>query len=160
MLTLLTNRGDSRFAEAMGAIQQKTSEEALNADLDEVLPNVISLLKYQATMPDLLQREVRGDRSAGRQVVECKDIYNRWMHDQLPRGGVRFKTNVRHNLLMLYGLDSGLTKLTSQELAVFFDDFCPCGGTHTAEVLRRLRQKLVNVFERGREAVDGIVASP
>jgi hypothetical protein len=137
-------------------MQQRVPGEALTTELDEVLPNMISLLKYQTTMPDLRWREVQGDRRAGRRVVETADLYNRWMHGQLPRGGVRFKTNVRHNLLMLYGLAGGLETLTSQELADFFDQFCSCGDTHTLEVLRRLRRKLLKVLERGREASDGI----
>ena len=48
-------------------------------------------------------------------MVETADLYNRWMHEQLPREGVRVKTNVRHNLLMLYGLAGGLDRLTSRE---------------------------------------------
>jgi hypothetical protein len=159
MLGLLERWGDPRFAEAVSAMQRGMPREALTLDLDEALPNIISLLKYQKTIPELLQREKRGDRSAGRQVVETEDVYNRWMHDQLPVGGVRFKTNARHNLLMLYGLTGGLERLTTRELTDFFDQFCPCGETHTLEVLRRLRRKLLKVLELGREATGGIAAA-
>lgn len=158
MVSLLAKWGDPRFAEAMKAVKQRIPREDLKTDLNQVLPNMISMLKYQATMPDLRLREMRGDRNAGRQVVETEDLYNRWMHEQLPRGGVRFKTNVHHNVLMLFGLAGGLERLTSKELADFFDQFCPCGETHTLEVLRRLRRKLVKVLERGGEASDQIAA--
>ena len=132
--------------------------EALSTDLNQVLPNAVSLLKYQATVPELRSQEMRGDRNAGRKVVETADFYNRWMHEQLPRAGVRFKTNARHNVLMLYGLAGGLDRLSSRELAEFFDQFCPCGETHTLEVLRRLRGKLVGVLKRGSAAADSIAA--
>jgi hypothetical protein len=91
-------------------------------------------------------------------VVETADFYNRWMHEQLPRTGVRFKTNARHNVLMLYGLAGGLNRLPSRELAEFFDQFCPCGETHTLEVVRRLRGKLLEVLKRGSAAADSIAA--
>ena len=154
LLRLLTSCGDFRFAEAVRAMQQSIPTEALTTDLNRVLPNMISLLKYQVTLPELERREMQGDREAGRQVVETADLYNRWMHEQLPREGVRFKTNVRHNLLMLYGLAGGLERLTSRELGDFFDQFCPCGETHTVEVLRRLRQKLALVLKRGVKAAE------
>jgi hypothetical protein len=156
MLGLLAKWGDSRFAEAMRAMQQGIPPETLATDSNQVLPNAISLLKYHSTLPELEWREMRGDKNAGRKVVETADLYNRWMHEQLPRGGVRFKTNVRHNMLMFFGLAGGLDRLTSQELADFFDQFCPCGETHTVEVLRRLRHKLLKVVERGREATEAI----
>jgi len=159
MLRLLAGSGDPRFDEAIVAIEERIPTEALATDLNQVLPNLVSLLKYQATVPDLRSREMRGDRSAGLKVVETADIYNRWMHEQLPRGGVRFKTNACHNLLMLFGLTGGLDRLSSRELADFFDKFCSCGQTHTLEVLRRLRWKLVGAMERGREATDSIAAA-
>src|SRR4029077_13956951 len=70
MLRLLAGPGDPRFSEAIGAIQERIPTEALATDLNQVLPNMISLLKYQATVPDLQSREIRGDRSAGLKVVE------------------------------------------------------------------------------------------
>jgi len=148
MLKLLGESGDPKFAEAMKAIQERIPSEALPTVLNQVLPNAVSLLKYQATVPELRSQEMRGDRNAGRKVVETADFYNPWMHEQLPRGGVRFKTNARHNVLMLYGLAGGLMRLSSRELADFFDQFCPCGESHTLEVLRRLRLKLVEALER------------
>jgi hypothetical protein len=60
---------------------------------------------------------------------------------------------------MLYGLTGGLERLTTRELAGFFGQFCPCGETHTLEVLQRLRRKLLKVLEHGREANGGISAT-
>ena len=152
MLSSAARLEDPRIANAFRAIEQECPEEALATDLNPVLENGVSLLKYQATVPELRWRELQGDRNAGRKVVETADLYNRWMHGQLPRGGVRVKTNVHHNLLMLFGLPGGLQKLTSKELADFFDQFCPCGETHTLEVLRRLRQKLLKMVDQGAES--------
>ena len=156
MLGLLAAQGDPRLGKAVDFIQQGIPTETLAMGLNQVLPNIISLLKYQVTVPELQWQEMHGDRSAGREVVETADIYNRWLHDQLPPEGVRFKTTERHNLLMLFGLAGGLKKLTSRELTDFFDEFCPCGQTHTLEVLRRLRRKLLSVLERGRKAITEI----
>jgi hypothetical protein len=149
MLSLAARIEDPRIAGVFRALEQEFPKEALAMDLNPVLENGISLLKYQETVPELRWRELQGDRNAGRKVVETADLYNRWMHGQLPHGGVRVKTNVHHNLLMLFGLPAGLEKLTSKELADFFDQFCPCGETHTLEVLRRLRQKLLIAADRG-----------
>jgi len=152
ILDLLITFGDTKLVDTVRFMQGRLQIEALTENVDEALPNIISLLKYHVTVPELQWREMQGDKNAGRQVVETADLYNRWMHDQLPVRGVRFKTNERHNLLMIYGLAGGLGRLTPQELADFFDDFCPCGETHTPEVLRRLRLKLLKVLDRGREA--------
>jgi hypothetical protein len=159
MVGLLAKVQDPRLTESVRAIQPTIPEEALTTDLNQALPSIISLLRYHATLPELQWREMRGDKNAGRQVVETVDLYNRWMHEQLPRGGVRFKTNASHNLLMLVGLAGGLERLASRELADFFDQFCPCGETHTLEVLRRLLRKLVKVLERGSEATGRIAAA-
>jgi hypothetical protein len=158
MLALVSKSGNPQLAEPLKVMEQGFSKEALATGLNEVLENAISLLKYHATLPELRWREMQGDKNAGRQVVETTDLYNRWMHELLPRGGVRFKTNVHHNLLMLFGLTGGLGRLTSKELTDFFDQFCPCGKMHTLEVLRRLRRKLLEVLERGVRASDGIAA--
>jgi len=66
MLRLLGESGDPRFAEAMKAIQERIPAGALATDLNHVLPNAVSLLKYQATVPELRSQEMRGDRNAGR----------------------------------------------------------------------------------------------
>ena len=51
MLGLLANSGDSRFRRVMQVMQQKIPTEALATDLNQVLPNMISLLKHQTTIP-------------------------------------------------------------------------------------------------------------
>lgn len=160
MFDLLVQDKDPRFAQAIRAMEQKIPKQGLAIDLNQVLPNIISLLKYQTTTLELWRREMQGDKRAGKHLVESMDLYNRWVHEQLPRGGVRFKTNVHHNLLMLYGLVGGIQRLTSRELADFFDHLCPCGGTHTLEVLARLRCKLLKTVARCSEATDPISATP
>jgi hypothetical protein len=159
MVGMLAKWEDSMLAEPISTMFQGIPREHLARDLNEVLPNIISLLKYHATVPELRWREMRGDRKAGRQFVETTDLYNRWMHEQLPRGGIRVKTNVHHNFLILCGMVGGLERLTSQELTDFFDQFCPCGTTHTLEVLVKLRRKLLKVLQRGRDAAERIAAA-
>jgi hypothetical protein len=45
-----------------------------------------------------------------------------------------------------------LNELTSTELVDFFDEYCPCGQVHSLEVMRRLREKLCSMLERGQAA--------
>ena len=87
MLNILANSEHSRFREAVKAIRDRIAPEAATIDVNTALLNVISLLKYQTMMPELQCRELLGDRTAGRQVVETTDLYNRWVHDQLPLEG-------------------------------------------------------------------------
>lgn len=142
MYDVLSQLPDARFTQAISAIKGQTPEEALEVELNEALLNMLSLVKYQTTFAELQWRERQGDWKAARQIVEVEHLRNLWLHEQLPPGGVRFKTNPRHNLLMLYGLAGGLERLTSSELVHFFDEMCPCGEMHNQQVLQRLRTKL------------------
>lgn len=148
---LISRLPDSRIAKAMSVIQAQTPQEVLNLNLNDGLLNMLSLLKYQVTLAELQWREKQGEREASNQLVDVMDLCNRWLHEQLPPGGVRFKTNGMHNLLMLYGLAAGFEKLTSSELVQFFDEMCPCGKIHNQQVLQRLRVKLQKRLARGAE---------
>jgi hypothetical protein len=110
--------------------------------LDLGLHNLISLTRYQMTFAELESRVKRGDRDASRKIVNVMDVCNRWLYGQTPRNGFRFKTHLRHNLLMLFGLAGGLQELTSTGLVHFFDQACSCGEIHSQRVLLRLRGKL------------------
>jgi hypothetical protein len=51
MLRLLAESGDPRFVEAMKTIQERIPTEALATDLNQVLPNAVSLLKVPSNGP-------------------------------------------------------------------------------------------------------------
>jgi hypothetical protein len=144
MFDLLSKLPDPRAAEVCSAIKDKLSQEMLGMVLNDGIMDILLLLRYQKTFSELLQSERQGDRKAIRQVVEVMHLNNRWLHGLLPNGGVPFKTNPLHILLMLYGLSGGLERLTSSELVQFFDDNCPCGKIHNQQVLQRRRARLQN----------------
>jgi hypothetical protein len=143
MLDQMCQLPDSRITKAASAIKEKAPSGALAVNVDEPLLRVLSLVKYQTTFAELQYREKQSDRKASAKLVDILHLYDQWVHELLPPGGVRFKTNERHNLLLLWGLAGGLEKLTSSELVHFFDNVCPCGAEiHNQQVLQRLRAKL------------------
>jgi hypothetical protein len=144
MFDLLSKLPDPRAAEVCSAIKDKLSQKMLGMVLNDGIMDILLLLRYQKTFRELLQSDRQGDRKAIRQVVEVMRLNNRWLHGLLPNGGVPFKTNPLHILLMLYGLSGGLERLTSSELVQFFDDNCPCGKIHNQQVLQRRRARLQN----------------
>jgi hypothetical protein len=152
MFALLGRHGDPRFAGVVEVVRDKLSRQESETDLNYAIDNVLAMIRYQATVPELRWREMQGDKAAGRKLVEVMHIRNLWLHDQLPRDGVRFKTNIHHNLLVTFGLAAGLNELNSTELVDFFDEYCPCGEIHSLEVMRRLREKLCSMLERGQAA--------
>jgi hypothetical protein len=152
MFTLLGKSGDPRFAGVVKVVRGKLSPQEGQTDLNSAIDNVLAMIKYQTTAPELRWRETQGDAAAGRKLVEVMHIRNLWLHGQLPPGGIRFKTNVHHNLLVTFGLAGGLNELNSTELVDFFDEYCPCGEIHSPEVMRRLREKLCSMLERGQAA--------
>jgi hypothetical protein len=151
MLVLIDKQGGPESGMAR-MIQENMSREERGSNLNDAMENVLAMIKYQTTAVELRWREVQGDRAAGKKLVEVIHLRNLWLHDQLPSGGLRFKTNVYHNLLVTYGLAAGLSELNTSEMIDFFDQYCPCGDVHSLEVMRRLRQKLWTMLERGREA--------
>jgi hypothetical protein len=52
-----------------------------------------------------------------------------------------FKGNPYHSemLTIVWGL--GIEKLTPEELAIFFDSFCPCGSEHDPDALKKQRAR-------------------
>ena len=143
LLDVMCQLPDPRISKAISAMKEKAPSNALAINVEQPLLQMLSLLKYQTSFAELHWREKQGDRKASAQVVDILHLYNQWVHELLPPGGVKFKTNERHHLLMLYGLLGGIEKLTSGELVHFFDKVCPCREEiHNQQVLQRLRAKL------------------
>jgi hypothetical protein len=143
MLDLICQLPDTRISKTFSAIKEKMPSGVLAVNVEEALSQLLSVLKYQISFAELQWREKQGDRGASAKVVDIKHLYDLWVHELLPPGGVRFKTNEHHNLLMLYGLAGGIENLTSSELVHFFDEVCPCGTElHNQQSLQRLRTKL------------------
>jgi hypothetical protein len=94
---------------------------------------------------DLLEMErARGD--ASRRVLLTGLEYEALRCDnQRPKP---FKGDVEHSDIfkVLWGL--GVEVLTPEELAVFFDEYCPCGRVHSADALKRQRARFVKALSQ------------
>jgi len=76
-----------------------------------------------------------------------------WQSVRYGSGLPPFKGNIDHRILMIYGLGYGLENATADELAEFFDMFCPCESeTHDADDLRKLRKSILTDARKAREA--------
>ncbi len=63
-----------------------------------------------------------------------------------------FKGKMDHSNMFQFGLKLGLENLTAEELAIFFDRFCPtCEDAHNANALRRQRTEFVKALQRALE---------
>lgn len=82
----------------------------------------------------------RGDLKAYKRIDHTlEDIYGWHCGQQIKP----FEGNLDHNSLLEIGLPLGLDKLSEEEIADFFDDYCPCRGAHDPNALGKLRRRLV-----------------
>jgi hypothetical protein len=82
-------------------------------------------------------------------VKESSDKIQRIMQDahQLRYGQpvLAPKGKVGHRAIFDFGMGRGLENLTAEELAEFFDNFCPfCANGHSPDALRRQRDRLTD----------------
>jgi hypothetical protein len=63
---------------------------------------------------------------------------------------LKFKTDLDHFDLMVFGTDLGLEPLSDEELAECFDELCPCGKEHYGENLRKLRTRIDKQFPQSK----------
>jgi len=72
-----------------------------------------------------------------------------------------FKGNIDHRILMSCGLGSGLENLSAEELAAFYDEFCPCRvDGHDSDDLRKLRKRILDDGRRARDSMTAQLTSP
>ncbi len=58
-----------------------------------------------------------------------------------------FKFDLDHSGLLEMGLSLGLAELGAEELAQCFDEVCPCGKVHSADSLKKQRNRLLKDIE-------------
>jgi len=92
---------------------------------------------YKEPLWIALQKVQQGDVNAYRRVMRIGEYYQRRRFSQ---GAMKpAKGDADHSDLLEMGLDMGLGKLSPEELADFFDAFCPCGKIHDADALKKQR---------------------
>ena len=88
----------------------------------------------------LLAEEKAGSLEAHDKVQRVRDDFWRAVH---ARQSVEpFKGNPDHCELLELGLNLGLKALTAEELADCLDEVCPCGESHDADALKKLRTRI------------------
>lgn len=92
---------------------------------------------YKEPLWIALQKVQQGDVNAYRRVMRIGEYYQRRRFSQGPMKPA--KGDPDHSDLLEMGLDMGLDKLSPEELADFFDTFCPCGKIHDPDALKKQR---------------------
>ncbi len=88
----------------------------------------------------LLSEEKAGNLEAHAKVVRVRDDFWRAVHGRGPVAP--FKGNSDHSEIIELGSNLGLNKLTDEELADCFDEFCTCGKAHDADALKKQRARV------------------
>jgi hypothetical protein len=134
------------------AAQTIFSKEALAGKTDE--QGIAELLHWERHKTPLVQdvqkMEARNGEAA-RRVLQTGLEYEALRCEQ--KRPKPFKGNLEHSNMFetLYGF--GLERLTSEELAEFFDTYCPCETeTHDPDSLRKHRARFERDLKRGATA--------
>ncbi len=99
-------------------------------------------------LPQLVKQYDEGNWEATKKLHRVIGDYEKWRYGKLRPDDLRFKSNRDHNIIIMAGLDLGLTKLTENDLAEFFDALCPCGKEHSPENLKKARARVIKLLAK------------
>jgi hypothetical protein len=103
--------------------------------------------RYLEPLAGAIEKANAGDFSAFRRVARVFEQYERLRTGQGQIKG--FRIHQEHHFLFELGIDMGLNKLGGEELATFFDTYCPCGeNPHDADALKKERSRVVQQLQR------------
>ncbi len=146
---------DDKFYELSFAAHEEAAKNP--SDRSAALDAAVALLmefdsahRFHMPLKTIGDRHFAGDRQSTYDYLRLQIDRERVRYgDGLPP----FKGNVDHRILMRRGLAYGLKEVTAEELAEFFDLFCPCGKDgHDASDLGKLRKRLLAEAAQAREA--------
>ena len=86
------------------------------------------------------------DFKAAKQFHKLNLEFDKWRFGLLDPNKLKFKTDLDHFDLMIFGMDLGLELLSDGELASCYDELCPCEKPHFGENLRKLRDRINKEF--------------
>ena len=108
----------------------------------------LSWRRFGQSLTTLVAEEKAGNLEAHKKVHRLKD--DLW-HLAYARGPIEpFKGNSCHSEIMELGLNLGMAKLTDEELADCFDEFCRCGKDHDPDSLKKQRARVRKQLEAAR----------
>jgi hypothetical protein len=116
----------------------------INAETDSVgLIEWIHFERHKEPLNKTLDQAKKGDLSAFQRVKRTEEDAFRIAHGKRLK---KFKSDPYHRDLLQLGLCFGMEKLTSEELADCFEQYCTCGKFHDADALKHQRARLVRDF--------------
>jgi hypothetical protein len=104
--------------------------------------------RYGRPLTALVAEDRVGNPEAHNKVSRLRDDLWHLVHGRGPIE--QFKGNSRHSEIMELGLNLGLAKLTAEELADCFDEFCRCGQVHDPDALKKQRARVRKQLEAAR----------
>jgi len=108
----------------------------------------LSWRRFGQSLTTLVAEEKVGNFEAHNKVSRLRDDLWQLVYG---RGPIEpFKGNSRHSEIMELGLNLGLAKLTDEELADCFDEFCRCGKDHDPDALKKQRARVRKQLEVAR----------
>ncbi len=148
---------DKRFRQRLAKIEQEIDEKYERDDVlhsliclgaqndEEMLFAYLCYLRTGKPLWKLAQEEWDGGLKATEQLLRLRKDW-----DNLVKGkGIKpLKIKINHWDILEIGLPLHLDKLTADELTECFDEICPCGKTHDADTLKKLRAKIKRERER------------
>lgn len=109
----------------------------------------IIFLKHGITFRELIwQVDIEKNEAAHRKLMAVHRDYWRLLSGTTHYKDFKLKFSVDHLDLLTSGFDSGLDKLTPDELGDCLDEICPCEQKHSPEYLKKLRTRIRRVCER------------
>jgi len=103
--------------------------------------------RHHESLQNAAEADKQGDISAWDRIART---LRDWRTIVFKKGAIRpFQGGTYHQDIFQFGLSfaSGMEKLTGEELADFFDSFCPCEKIHDARALQRQLARLVKDLE-------------
>src|SRR5262249_54018962 len=119
---------------------------------DQFMHSWLSWFKFGKTWKQLQLERQAGSYKASQQILAVLRDHENWKFGKLDPNKMHFKTDLPHFLLMAFGLDFGLDRLTLNELADCFDALCDCcTEAHDPDNLRKLKNRILSSL-RGLDA--------
>jgi hypothetical protein len=132
--------GDVQPAPNTFAVQTIFSDSALQSESDsQGITEWLHWERHRSTFKQDAEKRLAKDFDASQRVLRTASDLERL---RCEKGPIQpFKGNLEHwNMFeVLWGY--GLEKLSPEELAEFFDSYCPCGEPHDADALKKTRNR-------------------